>query len=169
MSWAVAVAAVVVLGPQLRWRRRTATPGPGDVVETVMLVALGLEAGLSLRAALDWARPYAAPRLGAEIGALLRRAQLNGLATQMRRWEGALAPALQPLARAVETGAALGPTLDGLIEVMIARHKAEAAARAQTLPVKLLFPLTLLMLPGLVLILAGPALMDVFSRFSSTL
>ena len=72
---------------------------------------------------------------------------------------------LAPLARPAETGAALGPVLHKLIDDLEAEQLAAIEARLQRLPVKLVIPLALLMLPGLLLMIVAPALLDVLGRF----
>ncbi len=169
MIAAVGVAALLLTLPSWRrWPRRIRRAGGDEVLELAMLVALGIDAGLNLSSSLTWVRPHVHPELGAQLGSVLRAARLTGLATQLRAAPGPAAKLLAQVGRAVETGAALGPTLDSFVEQLTAQQRAEAAARMQRLPVKLLFPLALLMLPGLVLMLAGPALIEVLGRFAAT-
>jgi tight adherence protein C len=163
-------AALILAGLILAFRparpNRAVPPQHADIVQVAELVGLGLTSGMNVPGALAWAASYGHAELRHEIRHVLRQARLHGLAAEMRRAEGRLGGLLGLLARAFETGAALGPTLDGYIEELTSQARADAAARAQRLPVKLLFPLALLMLPGLVLIVAGPALIDVFTRLS---
>ena len=166
MTIALALAGVVLL---VRPRRRSQVTPPvsQDVVLVAELVGLGLGAGMNLQHSLVWATRFGHPALQHSIRGVLRRARLNGLAAEMRSSNGPLAELFGLLARAVETGAALGPAVDSYVDQVAAQIRADAAARAQRLPVKLLFPLALLMLPGLMLMVAGPALIDVFSRLSA--
>lgn len=166
MTIALALAGIVLF---VRPRRRSqvAAPRSRDVVLLAELVGLGLGAGMNLRHSLAWATHFGHPALQHSIRSLLRCSRLSGLAAEMRRSDGSLAELFGLLARAVETGAALGPIVDAFVDQMTAQARADAAARAQRLPVKLLFPLALLMLPGLMLMVAGPALVDVFSRLSA--
>lgn len=146
-----------------RYRSQAAT---GDLVALVTLLALGLDAGMTPAAAIDWARPYTHPALGTALATVTRRARLDGLATGLRSAVGFGSDLFASLARAVETGAALAPVLDAYQERLHADAHAAAEARLRRLPVKLVFPLALLMLPGLVLMVSGPALIDVFGRFT---
>ena len=130
------------------------------------LVSLGLDAGMTPAAAIGWARPYTHPALATVVTAVTRRAHLDGLATGLRSAVGPGSGLFGVLARAVETGAALAPVLDAYQERLEADARARSEARLRRLPVKLVFPLALLMLPGLVLMVTGPALIDVFGRFA---
>jgi len=166
MTMALALAGIVMFVRPSR-RSQVAAPKSREVVLVAELVGLGLGAGMNLQHSLAWASHFGHPALRRSIRSLVRRARLSGLAVEMGRNDGPLADLFGLLARAVETGAALGSTVDGFVDQMTSQARAAAAARAQRLPVKLLFPLALLMLPGLMLMVAGPALIDVFSRLSA--
>jgi hypothetical protein len=158
---------ILVTGsPRLRRRRSNPKPAAGDLIVLITLVSLGLDAGMTPAAAIGWARPYVHSELAVGVTAVTRRAHLEGLATGLRSAVGFGSDLFAALARAVETGAALAPVLDGYQERLEADAQATAEARLRRLPVKLVFPLALLMLPGLVLMLSGPALIDVFGRFT---
>jgi hypothetical protein len=161
----VAAAMILVAGsPRLRFRRRRSQPGAGDLIVLATLVSLGLDAGMTPGAAMAWARPYLHPALADGVAAVSRRAHLEGLAVGLRSAGGFGSDLFASLARAVETGAALAPVLDNHQAGLAAEARAQAEARVRRLPVKLVFPLALLMLPGLVLMVSGPALIDVFGR-----
>ncbi|MCP3973348.1 MAG: type II secretion system F family protein [bacterium] len=164
----VALAAAVVL---LTWRRpalleRRHQPATGDVESVATLIVLGLDAGMNVSTALSWARRYAHPALAAELAAVDRRARLHGLSSGMRSTSGPLEGLLRSIALAVETGASLSPVLEAHRDQLAADSKAVAAARLRRLPIKLVFPLALLMLPGLVLMVAAPALIEALGRFA---
>jgi tight adherence protein C len=166
MTVALALAGIVLLVPSTRPVPER-VPADQDVLLLAELVGLGLGSGMNLLHSLEWASRYSAPALRQQVRGTLRRARLHGLASELRSTDGLPADLFGLLARAVETGAALGPVVDGFIDQLATQIRLDAAARAQRLPVKLLFPLALLMLPGLVLMVAGPALIDVFSRLSA--
>ncbi len=168
MTAALGIAVLIVLQRprRLRLRRWRPRASSGDLMALATLVALGLDAGMTPAAAISWARPYAHPALAAAVTTLTRRAQLDGLAGGLRSVTGLGADLFAALARAVETGAALGPVLGAFQEQVQAEARAAAEARLRRLPVKLVFPLALLMLPGLVLIVSGPALIDLFGRLT---
>lgn len=165
---ALGLASLIAVIPFRRiWRcPRAARPAAGDLIVLATLVSLGLDAGMTPGAAIAWARPYLHPALAGGVTAVTRRAQLDGLAIGLRSAVGFGSDLFASLARAVETGAALAPVLDAYQQGLSADVRAEAEARLRRLPVKLVFPLALLMLPGLVLMVSGPALIDVFGRLT---
>ena len=76
---------------------------------------------------------------------------------------------LSQLARAQKSGAALGDTVRSMIEGDIAAEKARRVARSRALPVRLMLPITLLLLPGMVLLLYAPSMLRIFEELSGTL
>jgi hypothetical protein len=53
-----------------------------------------------------------------------------------------------------------------MIEADIASEKAKRVARSRALPVRLMLPITLLVLPGLVLLLYAPSMLRLFEDLS---
>jgi tight adherence protein C len=87
----------------------------------------------------------------------------------LRHPSGADAPdeaaALFALAdRALVTGAPLLASIDGYATNLRRIERSAAIERARRLPVKLLFPLALLILPGFLLLTLGPALLAGLGR-----
>jgi pilus assembly protein TadC len=80
--------------------------------------------------------------------------------------KGELKGVLAQLARAQKSGAALGDTVRAMIEADIAGEKAKRVARSRALPVRLMLPITLLLLPGLVLLLYAPSMLRLFEELS---
>jgi hypothetical protein len=76
---------------------------------------------------------------------------------------------LSHLARAQKSGAALGDTVRSMIEADINAEKARRVARSRALPVRLMIPITLLLLPGMVLLVYAPSMLRVFDELSGTL
>ena len=165
MMAALAVAAGVVRVRRRHRHRRPSRPGVGHLVDQASLLELAVRGGMTLHAALRWCRAQLHPALGDEIEAVLRAATITGLSEALHTASGPSADLFRALARAVETGAALEATIAAVRERLEADAAADLAARMQRLPVKLVVPLALLMLPGLVLMLAVPALIDALSRF----
>jgi hypothetical protein len=56
-----------------------------------------------------------------------------------------------------------------MIEADIAAEKAIRVARSRSMPVRLLLPITLLLLPGLVLLLYAPSMLRLFEDLSGPL
>jgi tight adherence protein C len=141
------------------FRRLVPTPKrrESDDVLVADLTALGLSAGLSFVAALG----AAADHLPEEAAQTVRRA----LRSPAGREEAGPAPALLALAdRALVTGAPLLASIDGYATSLRRNERAAAVERARRLPVKLLFPLALLILPGFLLLTVGPALLTGLNR-----
>ena len=82
---------------------------------------------------------------------------------------GEMKVVLSQLARAQKSGAALGDTVRSMIEADIAAEKATRVARSRSLPVRLMLPITLLLLPGLVLLIYAPSMLRVFQDLSGPL
>lgn len=121
------------------------------------LTALGLSAGLSFSAAVE----AAAAHLSDEAAGRVRRS----LRSPAGPGEPSEATALLALAdRALVTGAPLLASVDGYATSLRHSQRATATERARRLPVKLLFPLALLILPGFLLLTLGPALLAGLGR-----
>lgn len=166
MTLAIALA---LLALWLRPRRfgPAATTSTGDDLETLAtLVALGLNAGMSPARAIASAARFAHPELAQEALTLGRQARLAGLSSALRSADGSSAPLFHTIARAAETGAPMADALRSFADRMRAEARLAAQVRMRRLPVKLVFPLALLMLPGLVLMVSGPALIEVLGRFA---
>jgi hypothetical protein len=56
-----------------------------------------------------------------------------------------------------------------MIESDIAADKAKRVARSRSLPVRLMIPMTLLVLPGLILLLYAPSMLKLFEQLSGPL
>lgn len=139
-----------------RVRRRRDAARSEDLL-LAELTALGLSAGLSFKAAIEAGSAH----LSDEAGARVRRSLRNpsGLG------EPHVASTLLALAdRALVTGAPLLASIDGHAGRLRQSQRAEAVERARRLPVKLLFPLALLILPGFLLLSVGPALLAGLGR-----
>ncbi|MEX2323581.1 MAG: type II secretion system F family protein [Acidimicrobiia bacterium] len=167
---AAAVGSVAVA--RTRWRRAAAVKQRGALVEadaTLLadLVALGLTAGLSVRGALEEARPHLGSYLGDDVDRLLDDMERRGAAAALSAASGAL----EPIGRVASAAALSGAPLASAIAAhATARRRTEHAARvtaARRLPVRLLLPLALLILPGFVLLAVGPALLQALARLGT--
>lgn len=107
-----------------------------------------------------------APRLAGPIGRALGRAvQQMGLGVEVAEALEALtrAPAgdslrllVRPLIDSLRYGAALGPALEKAAAAARAERRRQAEAAARRIPLRLLFPLTLCVLPAFVLLTIIP-------------
>ncbi|MGA8040855.1 MAG: hypothetical protein WCA93_12175 [Acidimicrobiia bacterium] len=98
-----------------------------------------------------------------------RIAAVSGLTVAVGSVEGDLRPVLSQLARAQRSGSPIADSIRGMIDAHIAGDKAVMIARARRLPIRLMIPLTTLILPGLVLLFYAPALIRMFGEISGSL
>jgi hypothetical protein len=104
----------------------------------------------------------------ADLARVVRVATVSGLTPSLEYAGTNLRPIVAQLARAQQSGSPLTSTVRLLLEQDLAATRAQRLARARALPVRLMIPLTLLMLPGLVLMLYGPALFGLFSDLTGS-
>ena len=159
MLLALALAAGVLLhSPR---RPKAPTEPPLRLVLTLLAVEIG--AGQSVLGALQNAAKALPDHLNLSRAA--RVATVSGLSAAVQAG-GQLSPVLAQLARAQRSGASLAATLERLIDEDLATERGRRLAKARTLPTRLLLPLTLLMLPGLVLLLYAPSLMALYHELT---
>lgn len=145
-------------------RKRTLDP---PVTFVLLLLLVALRSGLSVLAAIVEASATL-PGYGslARVG---RVAMVSGLVAAMPHADEALRPVVAQLARAQRSGASLSGAVRHMLDQELAADKAARIARARSLPVRLMLPVTLLMLPGLVLFLYAPTLIEMFSELTGVL
>ena len=160
----VAVAAGVAAawwGRSLRSRRQSAEAVDRDVLALVELVGLGLTAGMTFRSALLDAASEAHPVLAREVRTELRHAAPHGVLTLDT-------PRLRPLglvaSRVATTGAPACDAVRAHVRDLRGEERARGLAAARRLPVKLLFPLALLILPGFLMLTVVPTVVAGFER-----
>jgi tight adherence protein C len=134
--------------------------------ELIDLLVVTVEAGLSLGAALQLAGERMKGPLGDELRIVLQE-QRMGLAP-VQALENMVGrcptPAVESFTRAMMQGVALGVSvgqiLRSLAVEMRKRRRAHAEQKAQSAPIKLLFPLVLMIFPALFVVILGPALIS---------
>lgn len=142
-------------------RRLRSRPDPDPPARLVLLLLLvEIRSGLSVLAALQRVS-RALPDYG-DLRRVARVATVSGLTVSMAYAGPSLRPIVAQLARSQHSGGALASTIRRLMEEDLARERARRLARARSLPVRLMIPLTLLVLPGLVLLLYAPSLIQLF-------
>ena len=161
---AAALAALAVAVGRVRSARIAARGAPGRRALAADVVALGLTAGLPIRAALETAARRCGPPISDEIGEVLRTADRTGLGPALADATGESGRMLRLAARASATGAPLAAAVTAYAAEE--RHAAHTSAveAARRLPVRLLLPLALLVLPGFVVLVLGPVLVDSLAR-----
>ena len=138
-----------------------------ELPELIDLLVVTLEAGLSFLAALQMAADRLEGPLGVELRLTLQE-QRMGLTTN-EALKGMLertdTPGMRTFVRSVLQGETLGTStgqiMRNLAIEMRKRRRAAAEERAQKAPIKLLFPLVILILPAMFIVVLGPALYDV--------
>lgn len=132
-------------------------------------LVVGMVAGLSLQKSLERARPVLSQEQVRELDSLLRDARRLGLAAALLRSSGSMSPLFGRLARAHVSGAPLIATVAGFAAEDRDRRRAERIELARKLPVRMAIPLALLVLPGFVLLTAGPAVVGSLQRMLGSL
>jgi tight adherence protein C len=156
------IAGVVVLFGIVAWAvgRRVLRPRirEDDEAQLAELAALGLTAGLTFPAAVN-AATEAVP--GAESARLRRAGRIHADPASVPPDD----PGLFLVARrALSTGAPLAPAVSGYATALRNDERSRHLTAARRLPVKLLFPLALLILPGFLLLTVGPAVLGSIER-----
>jgi tight adherence protein C len=163
---AVATAAgwwVPVLLVNARGKRRLAQID-SELPELIDLLVVTVEAGLGFSGSLRVAASRLHGPLGDELRLVLQE-QTMGLATNealRNMLDRCDTPALRSFVRSVlqgETlGVSIGQILRNLADEMRKRRRATAEEKAQKAPVKILFPLILLIFPAMFVVLLGPVI-----------
>jgi tight adherence protein C len=164
--------AFVAAVPLVRLRRRRTdrladTGGAdSDVVLLSELTVLGLGAGLGFRAALRLAAREVHPELRREVFSVIREATRFGGQATLEAAGGRATDLYRAAGRASLTGAPLLEIVAALVVEQRAEERARAVAAAKRLPVRMLFPLALLILPGFLVLTVGPTLLSAFDRLA---
>jgi Type II secretion system (T2SS), protein F len=149
--------AVAALAVAMARGRRLYVRKPHPMRPILFTLLIEVRAGASVLGALQAAA--AAFPAYRDLGRVVRLATVAGLPEAAEASTGPLRVTISQLARGQRSGAGIADTLRGMIDADIAREKAERIARARSLPTRLMIPITLLVLPGLILIFYAPALL----------
>lgn len=159
---------LVAAGAAWMWRRvGRSEPGDPPLNLVLMLLLIELRAGVSVLAALI-AASESLPHY-ASLRTVARVARVSGLVSALPFADEQLRPLVAQLARAQRSGASLAGSVRRLLDHAIASERAKRLSRARTLPTRLMIPITLLMLPGLVLALYAPSLLATFEDLTGSL
>ena len=172
MTWLLvaAFAAITLPGsrgvPPLRRRRRAAACS-AELAEICDLAAICLTGGLNVATSLQIAAEATAGRIAGELLKILAIARIDGLQEAMATAGGEGIRLYQAVSRAGATGGPMLHTVRALADELWAENAAAAVEKARKLPVAMLLPLTLLILPGFLLLAIAPGVLDAFSRLSN--
>lgn len=129
-----------------------------DEATLAELTALGLSAGLTFTAAAS----AAAASVPGEASTRLRQAIRVGGGMDVNTADGHGLMVI--VDRALLTGAPLQPAVSGYATTLRKEERSRELTAARRLPVKLLFPLALLILPGFLILTIGPAVLGSLER-----
>lgn len=150
------------------WKRMRAPAPPDPPVRLVLLLLLiELRSGMSVLASLlEVSRSLPNHR---NLRTVARVAQVSGLVEAIGHANDSLRPIVAQLSRTQRTGASLTGAVRRMLDNDLAADRSRRISRARTLPVRLMVPVTLLMLPGLVLFLYAPSLLGMFEDLTGVL
>jgi Flp pilus assembly protein TadB len=141
-----------------------------DLPELIDLLIATIEAGLGFAGSLQLVADRFDGPLGQELRLTLRE-QNMGLSTE-RALENLLdrceTPSIRAFVRAISQGESLGVSIGTMLRNLAAetrkRRRQKATEQVQKTPVKMLFPLVLLVFPVLLIVLLYPALHNVLQQ-----
>lgn len=135
-----------------------------EVPELVDLLVTTIEAGVGFGSALQITSRRVREPLGSELrltlgeqsmGLTMNEALKNMLERTSR--SVSMRAFVQAIVQGESMGVSIGKTLRDLAVDMRKRRRQQAEERAQKAPIKLLFPLTFLILPAMMIVILGPA------------
>ena len=170
MTWVILAAlGVVALARRADFmplgRRRPAVTS-GELAEVCDLAAICLTGGLNIATSLRIAAAATEGVIAGELEKILAIARVDGLDRAMATAGGGGARLYQTVARTDVTGGPMLQSVQALADELWAEEATAAVERARKLPVAMLLPLTLLILPGFLLLTIAPAVLESFSRLS---
>jgi len=130
-----------------------------------------VEAGLGFVGSLQTAAERITGPLGQELRLTLQEQNMGlsiqeGLMNMLNRVD---TPSMRSFVRSIVQGETLGVSIGqimrDLAQEMRRRRRASAQERAQKAPIKILFPLVLLIFPAMFVVLLGPALLLFMKAF----
>jgi tight adherence protein C len=142
--------------------------------ETIDLLAIAVQAGMGMEAALELVSQTIPGALGDEFYRLLQEIQLGSSRRQAlqqlkdRTEVNELSSFAQALIQADAVGSPIAEVLQSNAARMRMVRRQDAREAAAKLPVKLLFPMLFFIFPALILIIIGPAALSIVEMFATT-
>jgi tight adherence protein C len=136
--------------------------------DTIDLLTISVEAGLSFDAALLHARRTMKGPLSEEIGRLLHEVQLGLSRSDALRHlsERTMVPELKGFVLAMVQADVFGVSVANVLRAqsqeLRSKRRQRAEERAMKIPVKLLFPMIFCVMPALFIVIIGPAALEIF-------
>ena len=109
--------------------------------------------------AVEAAARYVGPALASQVRGTLRHSA-GGTAVSFESAAGDAEGLFRLAGRAAATGAPLLPAVGAYAAELRSEARTRSLAAARRLPVRLLFPLTLLILPGFLILTVGPTVLS---------
>jgi tight adherence protein C len=135
-----------------------------EVPELVDLLVTTIEAGVGFGSALQITSRRVREPLGSELRLTLGEQSMgltmnDALKNMLERTNRSVSMRafVQAIVQGESMGVSIGKTLRDLAVDMRKRRRQQAEERAQKAPIKLLFPLTFLILPAMMIVILGPA------------
>lgn len=139
--------------------------------ETIDLMAIAVQAGMGLEAAIELVSQKLPGALGDELYRLLQEVQLGSSRRQAlqrlrdRTEVDELSAFALALIQADIIGSPVAEVLQSNANQMRLIRRQDAREMAAKLPVKLLFPMLLFIFPALIVVIIGPAAISILSTF----
>lgn len=121
------------------------------------VLLMGVSSGQSLHGALVTANREVVGGVGDHVSSVLKQFRTSGMAAALVSVAGPATPLFVQLAGASASGGPSSPVIASFLHEHLATAKAHRLAEMRKLPIKLTIPLTLLILPGCVLLFVGPS------------
>ncbi len=147
----------------IRSARTDGSRAADDGLAALELVGLGVSAGLPFRSAAALTAKQLAGLTGSEIRSALRNISVG---QPVAIDDGDLKSMFSVAASSEHSGMPLGTALNALARDSRSESAAAAKERLSKLPVKMLFPLAFLILPGFVMLAVVPPLVSGLTRLS---
>ncbi|MEX0789796.1 MAG: type II secretion system F family protein [Actinomycetota bacterium] len=144
-----------------------------DLPETIDLMAIAVQAGMGLEAAIELASQSVPGPLGDELHRLLQEIQLGSSRRQALHQlrDRTDVRELSSFALALIQADAIGSPIAEVLQSNSARmrliRRQDAREKAAKLPVKLLIPMMLFIFPALFVVIIGPAAISMVDKFGS--
>lgn len=144
-----------------------------DLPETIDLMAISVQAGMGLEAAIELASQSLPGPLGEELHRLLQEIQLGSSRRQAlhqlrdRTDVRELSSFALALIQADSIGSPIADVLQSNASRMRLIRRQVAREKAAKLPVKLLLPMMLFIFPALFVVVIGPAALSIMSRLGT--
>lgn len=162
---AVVSASLVIGGPTAAglvgvglflWPRLPRKRNYSSIRPILMMLLVELRSGLSVLAALQRVAVHFPEE--EDLARAVRIATVSGLDRAVNISRGPTKLMLAHLGRAMASGGSAADAIRRMLDSDLAREKAERLARTRSLPVQMMLPVSLLLLPGMILVSYGPSL-----------